>query len=73
MIDIKQTRLRFKLMNILYRNRDELLKANLDKLIAVVGIEQVSDYIINDETISEIEKTSLLFLVENKLAYLTNQ
>jgi len=55
-------------MITLDKNRFQLLKANLEKLIASVGIEQVSDYIINDETIREIEKTSLLFLVENKMA-----
>lgn len=41
----------------LYRNRTELLKANLEKLIAVVGLENVSDYIIADETISHVDKT----------------
>lgn len=51
------------------KNRFQLLKANLEKLIATVGLANVSDYIVSDKTISEIEKTSLLFLVENKLAY----
>ncbi|MBE9047612.1 hypothetical protein I4641_12545 [Waterburya agarophytonicola K14] len=56
-------------MMTLDKNRFQLLKANLEKLIATVGLANVSDYIVSDKTISEIEKTSLLFLVENKLAY----
>ncbi|MEM8720402.1 MAG: hypothetical protein AAGE84_14040 [Cyanobacteria bacterium P01_G01_bin.39] len=55
-------------MMTLYRNRSELLKANLEKLIAAVGLENVSDYIIADDTISMAEKNSLLFIVENKMA-----
>ena len=56
-------------MITLDKNRFQLLKANLDKLIATVGLANVSSYIVNDKTISDVEKTSLLFLVENKLAY----
>ena len=56
-------------MITLYKNRSELLKANLEKLIATVGLTNVSSYIISDKTISDVEKTSLLFIVENKLAY----
>ncbi len=51
------------------KDRFQLLKANLNKLIATVGLANVSDYIVRDKTISDVEKTSLLFLVENKLAY----
>ncbi len=50
-------------------DRFQLLKANLNKLITTVGLANVSDYIVNDKTISDLEKNSLLFLVENKLAY----
>jgi len=55
-------------MFTLYRNRNELLKANLEKLIAVVGLENVSEYIVADESISMVEKNSLLFIVEDKMA-----
>ncbi len=55
-------------MTVSYKNREELLKSNLDKLIARVGLENVGDYIVKDQTISNLEKTSLLFLVENKMA-----
>ena len=58
-------------MITLDKNRSQLLKANLDKLIATVGLANVGDYIVNDKTISDVEKTSLLFLVENKFAYQT--
>ncbi|MEM8721688.1 MAG: hypothetical protein AAGE84_20730 [Cyanobacteria bacterium P01_G01_bin.39] len=51
------------------KDRFQLLKANLNKLIATVGLANVSNYIVRDKTISDVEKTSLLFLVENKLAY----
>lgn len=60
-------------MITLYKNRTELLKANLEKLIAAVGLENVSEYIVRDETISDVEKTSLLFLVENKMADKTKE
>ncbi len=55
-------------MITLDKNRFQLLKANLDKLIATVGLANVSSYIVRDKTISEMEKTSLLFLVENMMA-----
>ena len=60
-------------MITLYKNRTELLKANLEKLIAAVGLKNVSDYIVRDQTISDVEKTSLLFLVENKIAARTKE
>ena len=46
--------------------RDELLKANLEKLITAVGLEEASHYIVTDKTINEAEKNTLLFLVDRK-------